>query len=181
MLIFDEVQTGLGRVGERTAMKTWGVRPQLQTFAKALGSGIPAGAVLVTPEIARKVRPGALGSTFGGGPLACAAISATLKGITDGKLWENAAVMEIVIRETFKFPQIREIRGRGLLLGLVLDGSSKPVRDALLDRRIIVGGADDPNVIRLLPPLIVGPTEIAVLRGALTEIFGVAPTTVAVN
>jgi acetylornithine/succinyldiaminopimelate/putrescine aminotransferase len=171
LLIFDEVQTGLGRVGDRSARHAFGVRPHMQTFAKALASGVPAGAVLAAPEVARKVRPGELGSTFGGGPLASAAIAATLNAISERRLWENAAAMEALIRKTFDFPQIKEIRGKGLLLGLVLDRPSKPARAELLKRRIIVGGADDPNVIRLLPPLTVGPAEVALLRGALAEIF----------
>ncbi|OGS36287.1 MAG: hypothetical protein A2506_10245 [Elusimicrobia bacterium RIFOXYD12_FULL_66_9] len=173
LLIFDEVQTGLGRIGARSARHAFGARPHLQTFAKALASGVPAGAVLAVPEVSAVVKPGALGSTFGGGPLACVAVSATLKAITDGKLWENAAEMEDLIRSTFDFPQIKEIRGKGLLLGLVLDRPSKPTRDALLAKRILVGGADDKNVIRLLPPLTVGPAEIGMLRGALAEIFAV--------
>jgi len=171
LLIFDEVQTGLGRVGAPSARHAFQARPDLQTFAKALASGVPAGAVLATPEVSAKVKPGALGSTFGGGPLASVAISATIKAIVDKNLVENAAEMEELIRATFKFPQIKEIRGKGLLLGLVLDRPSKPVRDALLAKKIIVGGADDANVIRLLPPLTVGPAEIGLLRGALEEIF----------
>jgi acetylornithine/N-succinyldiaminopimelate aminotransferase len=171
LLIFDEVQTGLGRVGARSARHAWDARPNLQTFAKALASGVPAGAVLVVPEVAKKVKPGALGSTFGGGPLACVAITATLKGISTRKLWENAAAMETLIRKTFDFPQIVEIRGKGLLLGIVLDRNSKATRSALLSKKIIVGGADDVNVIRLLPPLTVGPAEIGMLRDALAEIF----------
>lgn len=171
LLIFDEVQTGLGRVGAPSARHAFGARPHLQTFAKALASGVPAGAVLATPEVSALVKPGALGSTFGGGPLASVAISATIKAIIDKKLTENAAEMEDLIRSTFKFPQIAEIRGRGLLLGLVLDRPSKAVRDALLAKKILVGGADDKNVIRLLPPLTVGPAEIGLLRAALEEIF----------
>lgn len=171
LLIFDEVQTGLGRVGAPSARHAFQARPDLQTFAKALASGVPAGAVLATPEVSAKVKPGALGSTFGGGPLASVAISATIKAIVDQNLVENAAEMEELIRATFKFPQIKEIRGKGLLLGLVLDRPSKAVRDALLAKKIIVGGADDANVIRLLPPLTVGPSEIGILRGALEEIF----------
>ncbi len=171
LLIFDEVQTGLGRVGAPSARHAFQARPDLQTFAKALASGVPAGAVLATPEVSAKVKPGALGSTFGGGPLASVAISATIKAIVDQNLVENAAEMEELIRATFKFPQIKEIRGKGLLLGLVLDRPSKAVRDALLAKKIIVGGADDANVIRLLPPLTVGPSEIGMLRGALEEIF----------
>lgn len=171
LLIFDEVQTGLGRVGAPSARHAFGARPHLQTFAKALASGVPAGAVLAAPEVSKMVKPGELGSTFGGGPLACAAIKATVDAISKRKLWENAAAMEKLIRDTFKFPQIVEIRGRGLLLGLVLDRPSKATRAKLLERRILVGGADDPNVIRLLPPLTIGPSEVAVLRDALTVIF----------
>ena len=171
LLIFDEVQTGLGRVGAPSARHAFQARPDLQTFAKALASGVPAGAVLATPEVSAKVKPGALGSTFGGGPLASVAISATIKAIVDQNLVENAAEMEELIRATFRFPQIKEIRGKGLLLGLVLDRPSKAVRDALLKKKIIVGGADDLYVIRLLPPLTVGPAEIGMLRGALEEIF----------
>lgn len=141
----------------------------MQTFAKAIGSGVPAGAVLVAPEVASKVKPGELGSTFGGGPLACAAISATLGVITRRKLWENAAAMEALVRSTFTMPGIKEIRGRGLLLGLVLDRPSKAARQHLLSKRILVGGADDPNVIRLLPPLTVGAAEVGLLREALAE------------
>lgn len=171
LLIFDEVQTGLGRVGAPSARHAFGARPHLQTFAKALASGVPAGAVLAAPEVSAKVKPGALGSTFGGGPLASVAISATIKAIVDKKLTENAAKMEELVRATFRFPQIKEIRGKGLLLGLVLDRPSKAVRDALLKKKIIVGGADDAAVIRLLPPLTVGPAEIGLLRGALEENF----------
>jgi acetylornithine/succinyldiaminopimelate/putrescine aminotransferase len=171
LLIFDEVQTGLGRVGERSAGRAFGARPHLQTFAKALASGVPAGAVLAVPEVAGRVKPGQLGSTFGGGPLACAAIAATLGEISRRRLWENAAAMETLIRSTFTHPRIKKIRGRGLLLGLVLDGPSKPARAALLKRGILVGGADDPDVIRLLPPLTIGAEEIAVLRSALDEIL----------
>ena len=171
LLIFDEVQTGLGRVGAPSARHAFGARPHLQTFAKALASGVPAGAVLAVPEVSAKVKPGALGSTFGGGPLASVAISATIKAIVDKDLVENAAEMEELVRATFQFPQIKEIRGKGLLLGLVLDRPSKPVRDALLARKILVGGADDAAVIRLLPPLTVGSQEIGLLRAALEEIF----------
>ncbi|MBI4371535.1 MAG: aminotransferase class III-fold pyridoxal phosphate-dependent enzyme [Elusimicrobia bacterium] len=171
LLIFDEVQTGLGRVGERSAALAFGVRPHLQTFAKGLGSGVPAAATLAVADAAAKVRPGMLGSTFGGGPLACAAVAATLRTLSQRRLWENAAAMEALIRETFRFPRIKEIRGKGLLLGLVLDGPTKDVRKALLEKKIIVGGADDPNVIRLLPPLTVSAGEIGLLRDALAEIF----------
>jgi len=171
LLIFDEVQTGLGRVGAPTAAQAFGVRPHVLTFAKALGSGVPAAAVLVGAEIASKVKPGELGSTFGGGPLACAAIEATLLAVQNRRIWENAKNTEALIRRTISFDGIKEIRGKGLLLGIVLDRPSKPVRQALLEKRILVGGADDPNVVRLLPPLTIGSEEIAMLRDALREIL----------
>ncbi|MBI3552572.1 MAG: aminotransferase class III-fold pyridoxal phosphate-dependent enzyme [Elusimicrobia bacterium] len=171
LLILDQVQTGLGRVGAPTAESAFGVSPDLQTFAKALGSGVPAAAVLAAKSVAARVKSGDLGSTFGGGPLACAAVSATLSEISRLKLWENAVALEALVRETFAFPEIKEIRGRGLLLGLVLDGPSKGVRQALLEKKILVGGADDPSVIRLLPPLTVSAAEILLLRDALAEIF----------
>jgi len=167
LLIFDEVQTGLGRVGAPSAAHLYGVKPHLQTFAKALGSGVPAAAVLADAATSAKVKSGALGSTFGGGPLACAAVKATLETIFQKKLWENAAAREAQIRATFKLPGLLEIRGKGLLLGLVFDGPTKARRDALLAQGIIVGGADDPNVIRLLPPLTVAEAEIERLRQAL--------------
>lgn len=169
LLIFDEVQTGLGRIGAPSARHLFGARPSMQTFAKAIASGVPAGAVLVAPEVAKTVKPGELGSTFGGGPLACAAIKATLDSITRRKLWENAAEMEELIRTTFTMPGIVAIRGKGLLLGIVLDRPSKEARQRLLKKKILVGGADDANVIRLLPPLTVGPAEIGLLREALKE------------
>jgi acetylornithine/N-succinyldiaminopimelate aminotransferase len=169
LLVFDEVQTGLGRIGQRSARHFFEARPHMQTFAKAIASGVPAGAVLVAPEVAAKVKPGELGSTFGGGPLACAAVSATLGAITRQKLWENAAAMEALVRSTFTMPGIKEIRGHGLLLGIVLDRPSKEARRHLLSKSILVGGADDPNVIRLLPPLTVGAAELGQLREALAE------------
>lgn len=171
LLIFDEVQTGIGRIGAPSAAQAYGVKPAMQTFAKALGSGVPVGAVLASPAVSAKVKPGQLGSTFGGGPLACAAVKATLDAVSARKLWENAAAMEKLVRETFRFPRLKAIRGKGLLLGLILDGPSKPVRDALLKKGILVGGADDPNAIRLLPPLVVSAAEIGLLRSALEEIF----------
>ena len=170
LLIFDEVQTGLGRLGAPTAARAYSVFPHMQTFAKALGSGVPAGAVLACEPVARKVKPGALGSTFGGGPLACAAVTATLREVERLKLWENAAAMETLVRAEFAaLPGLVEIRGKGLLLGLVLDKPSKPARQKLLEKRILVGGADDAGVIRLMPPLTVTAEELLRLRDALKE------------
>jgi acetylornithine/succinyldiaminopimelate/putrescine aminotransferase len=168
LLAFDELQTGMGRVGAPTAALAFGVEPALQTFAKALGSGVPAAAVVADAEVAAAIRHGDLGSTFGGGPLACAAVLATCEELSERRLWENAARMERLIRERLDLPGVAEIRGRGLLLGLVLDRPARPVRDALLARRILVGTAVDPNTLRLIPPLVVGEAEVEALREALS-------------
>lgn len=174
-LIFDEVQTGLGRLGVPTAALAYGVTPDLQTFAKGLGSGIPIAAVVVSPDTAAHIQPGDLGATFGGGPVACAASAATLMLIQSAELWKNAATMEALIRDTCRFPQLRQIRGKGLLLGLVCDRPAKDIRDALLSKRILTGTSEDPNVLRLLPPLTLSASEVSVLQSALAEILAAAP------
>ncbi len=171
LLIFDEVQTGLGRLGFPSAARTYGVRPDLQTFAKALGSGVPCGAVLATPSAGRAIKAGDLGSTFGGAPLACAAIEATLNEIARLRLWENAASMGALIGSSFLFNGLRRIRGLGLLLGLEFDRPAKSVRDGLLAKGILTGTSEDPNVLRLLPPLTIGISEVTLLREALFEVL----------
>lgn len=172
-LIFDEVQTGLGRVGAPSAAQAFGVKPDLQTFAKGLGSGLPCGALLAGPGFAVKVKPGDLGSTFGGGPLACVAVEATLNQVMSERLWENAAKLERLIRDTFKFPGLKAIQGKGLLLGLVLDRPAKAVQQGLLEKGILTGTSDDPSILRLLPPLTIGEAEVKRLAAALSEILSV--------
>lgn len=166
-LIFDEVQTGLGRLGAPSAAQAYGVSPDLQTFAKGLGSGVPCGAVLAAADLAAKVKPGELGSTFGGGPLACAAIEATLAELSKGQWWRNAGLLEREIRECFRFPGVLRIQGKGLLLGLVLDRPAKEAQQALVARGVLTGTSDDPAVLRLLPPLTIGSAQLAVLKEAL--------------
>jgi acetylornithine/succinyldiaminopimelate/putrescine aminotransferase len=168
LLAFDELQTGMGRVGAPTAARAFGVKPEIQTFAKALGSGMPAAAVMADAEVAAVIKHGDLGSTFGGGPLACAAVLATCEELAERRLWENAAQMERLIRERLDLPGVTEIRGLGLLLGIALDRPARPVRDALLARRILVGTAVDPNTLRLIPPLTVSEAEVEALREALS-------------
>lgn len=162
-LIFDEVQTAPARTGARFYGEHVGVAPDLITTAKGIASGVPCGLVLAAEAIAASVRPGDQGTTFGGGPLACAALAATLEVIESEELVENARRMgEIVAREAGAIPGVAEVRGRGLLLGLVLDRPAKGVRDALLARRILVSTAPgDANVIRLMPPLTLAPDDVA--------------------
>lgn len=171
LLIFDEVQTGLGRLGAPSAAQAYGISPHIMTFAKGLGSGVPCGAILVEPETAKKVKPGDLGSTFGGGQIAAAAVTATLREVQRRQLWKNSSAMEAELRSNFVIPSLIEIRGKGLLLGLVFDKPTKPIRQALLENKILVGGSDDPNVIRLLPPLTITAQEIDFFKKTLTGIM----------
>ncbi len=151
-LIFDEVQTGVGRTGTFSISEQLGVRPDLITLAKSLGSGVPVGAVLVADAIAATVKPGDQGTTFGGGMLAMAAVTATLETIRDEALMARAEAIQARLA-TALTPHVRAVRGRGCLLGLVLGGPARPVIARLREAGILAGGADDPNVLRLMPPL----------------------------
>ena len=157
ILIYDEVQTGVGRTGE------WffagnkagdAVVPDIITLAKALGSGVPVGACLVNESIASHIKENDLGTTFGGGMLAMAAVTATLEAIELDGMLENVKEVESYLRERLsEIPQIKRVRGLGLLLGIEFKEKAAPVHEKLLERRIITGTSSDANVLRLLPPL----------------------------
>lgn len=151
-LIFDEVQTGVGRTGTFSISEQYGVRPDLISLAKSLGAGIPVGAVLVSDEIAETVAPGDQGTTFGGGMIAMAAVEATIRTILEEDLMRRARELFDAVAEAAR-PHVAEIRGRGCLIGLVLEGPAAPVRNELLERGVLTGSADHPNVIRLMPPI----------------------------
>lgn len=151
-LIFDEVQTGVGRTGHFSYCEHVGVTPDLITLAKSLGSGIPVGAVLVADRLAETVATGDQGTTFGGGMVAMAAVEATLRAIREEGLMARSSEIFARIDELVR-PLARSVRGRGCLIGIELDGPAAPVRAELLQRGILTGSADDPNVIRLMPPL----------------------------
>jgi len=170
MLVFDEVQTGLGRTGKMWCGEHFGVVPDLITLAKGLASGIPCGAVLFRDEVARTVKLGDHGSTFGGGPIACAALKATLSIIRDEDLVARAAVTGAALAEGARgLRGVREVRGLGLLLAIACDGGSgKVVQERLRERRVIVSTVSgDPSAIRVLPPLVVGPEEVEEFLRAL--------------
>ena len=154
LLIFDEIQTGLGRTGTMWVGEHWGVTPDLITLAKGIASGVPMGATLVSSRIAATVHLDEHGSTFGGGPLVCAAAAATLDVILGGDLPAHAAAMGEPDQGTScgDLPHVREVRGLGLLLGLQLDIPAKQVQAAALDQGIILGTSGDPNVLRVMPP-----------------------------
>jgi acetylornithine aminotransferase/acetylornithine/N-succinyldiaminopimelate aminotransferase len=162
MLIYDEVQTGMGRTGDYFFAGRAGITPELVTLAKGIASGVPMGAVLMTEEIAAQIKVGDLGTTFGGGPIAAAALEATIDVINDERLLENVRVnSEYLFAELGKMTNVEEVRGLGYLIGIKFKmDSAKPVQQALLERKIITGLADDISVLRLLPPLTLKRAEI---------------------
>jgi acetylornithine/N-succinyldiaminopimelate aminotransferase len=173
-LIFDEIQVGVGRTGRFLYSGIGGVFPDLVTLAKGIGSGFPASAVLVTEAIATRVKNGDLGTTFGGGPLACACIEETLDIFRDEGILENVARMSAYLRaELARIPVVEEVRGAGLLVGLRFSGAwsvVKSVRQALFARKILTGGSDDPSVLRLMPPLTISEQEVDCLVEALKSL-----------
>lgn len=171
ILIFDEVQCGVGRSGAFTAAEYAGVIPQILTMAKGLGSGLPIAAMVADTTIASVLGSGDLGSTFGGGPVPCAAALATLDVIEEEKLIENAMAVGEHITQGAGTLGIREVHGRGLLLGLALGRPARPVQEALFSRRILTGAASDPETLRLLPPLNFSTAEADILLAALEEVL----------
>jgi acetylornithine/succinyldiaminopimelate/putrescine aminotransferase len=175
LLIADEVQSGVGRSGQFFAVQTFGIEPDILTSAKALGGGIPCGAVLCTDNIASHFGPGDLGTTFGGGPLAAAAIVAVIESIKAEHLLQNVRERETQIREQCVVGPVRKIQGIGLMLGLVCDRPAVEVRDFLLDHDILTGTSSDPDVIRILAPLVIEERHITRLAETLALM---APTSI---
>lgn len=152
LLILDEVQSGYGRTGKFFAHQHAGVVPDIITTAKGMGNGFPIGGVLVAPHI--KPSYGMLGTTFGGNHLACTAALAVLKVIEEEKLVENSkAIGYYLIEELSKMPIFKEVRGRGLMIGMELNPGYETLRDKLLFEEHMFTGGAGANVIRLLPPL----------------------------
>ncbi|HIY87318.1 MAG TPA: aminotransferase class III-fold pyridoxal phosphate-dependent enzyme [Candidatus Bacteroides pullicola] len=152
VLILDEIQSGYGRSGKFFAHQHAGIRPDMITVAKGIGNGFPMGAVLISPEF--KPVYGQLGTTFGGNHLACAAALAVLDVIEGEGLIENAkAVGAHLLDELKKLPQIKEVRGRGLMIGMEFEQPIKELRSRLLHEQKVFTGVSGTNVIRLLPPL----------------------------
>jgi acetylornithine/succinyldiaminopimelate/putrescine aminotransferase len=168
-LIFDEVQCGVGRCGAFTTAEAVGVVPDVLTLAKGLASGLPIGAVIATPAVSASIGTGDLGSTFGGGPVPCAAALATLDVIEREGLIENAVRVGARLVRGARALGVRHVSGRGLLLGLHLDRPAAEVQRALFARRIITGTAADPRVLRLLPPLSFSAREADLLLAGLQE------------
>lgn len=167
LLIADEVQCGMGRSGKPFAIEHTGVVPDMLTTAKALGAGFPCSALIMSRALGDQLRIGDMGSTFGGGPLACAVIEAVLDTIRDEGLLERVAMHEEEIRGRCVTGPVLAIRGRGMLLGLECRTTAREVRDALLERDILTGTSSDPAWLRVMPPLTLRASEVAQLAEAL--------------
>ena len=166
LLIFDEVQTGVGRTGAFSMSEPLGATPDLIALAKSLGAGVPVSAVLVDDAVAASVETGDQGSTFGGGMLAMAAVEATLTTLVEDDLMIRATEIHEQLVEQVG-PVVEEVRGRGCLIGLTLDRPVGPVVEALRDQNVLVGGSSDPHVMRLMPPLVVSGEDVTAFAEAL--------------
>ena len=172
LLIVDEIQTGFGRTGKMFAIQHFGFTPDLLTCAKSLAGGVPMGAVLIGQNV-KNLTPGVHGSTFGGNPLSCAAANAALDVIKDEDLPGQAAAKGAYLMEKLKqieSPNIREVRGLGLMVGIELKHKVAPYLKALQEKRIIALNAGM-TVIRLLPPLVITYEQIDILVHALAEVL----------
>jgi acetylornithine/succinyldiaminopimelate/putrescine aminotransferase len=178
LLLFDEVQCGMGRTGTFYAWQGYGVQPDALSLAKALGNGYPIGAFLVKKELADTLTVGTHASTFGGTPLACAAACAVIDAFVEENILENCnAMSEYLFRKLAelkgKYPCIQAVRGRGLMVGVVMDREAAPLVPAMLALGVIALTAGE-NVLRLLPPLNVTAeqidTAVAAIDAALQAI-----------
>lgn len=170
LLIFDEVQCGMGRMGYPFAANMYGVTPDIITTAKALGAGFPVSAVLLANHVASELKTDDLGTTFGGGPMACAIVEAVIDIIERENLLENVRQRSAEIREKCLVGPITGTQGAGLLLGLKTSRPAKDVQVELLKRDILTGTSGDPNVLRILAPFIIGTEHVEMLRAALADI-----------
>jgi acetylornithine/N-succinyldiaminopimelate aminotransferase len=175
LLMLDEVQVGMGRTGTLFAYEQEGIRPDVVTLAKAIGGGLPLGAMLTTEAIAASLDAGAHGSTFGGNPLTCAAGVAVIEALRRDGVLESCRVVGERLRERLlalakELPMIRDVRGRGLILGIELDRPGRPFVSAALERGLVVNCTAE-TVIRLLPPLTLTAAEadegLEILEGVL--------------
>lgn len=170
LLISDEVQCGVGRCGTPFAIHLHNVRPDIMTTAKALGTGFPVGAVMLSEDVAAVLGNGDLGTTFGGGPLACALINTVLDVIERDRLIDNVKALSARIKEECVVGPVQQISGEGFLLGLRCAGGAAPVRNKLLSAGILTGSSNDANVMRLLPPLTLEDKHVDALVAALKSI-----------
>jgi acetylornithine/succinyldiaminopimelate/putrescine aminotransferase len=169
-LIFDEVQCGLGRVGQPFAANLYGVMPDMITVAKSLGNGFPCAALLASAKVSASLGIGLLGTTYGGGPMACAAMEAVIEAIESENLLANVRRVSDYIRRACIVGPVRAIQGEGLLLGLRTSRPAKQIQAELLEGGILAGTANDSHILRLLPPFILQEEHVDMLRDALASL-----------
>ncbi len=175
LLIFDEVQTGIGRTGKLFAYEHFGIEPDIMTLAKGLANGIPIGAMLTKDKFASAFVPGTHASTFGGNPLATGAAVAVLKTIESEKIIENCQMIGGYLVNRLKglqkgFDFIKDVRGMGLLIGMELSFDAGDIVKKCMERGILINYTNG-NILRFIPPLIVSADEVDLLINALEEIF----------
>lgn len=173
VLIFDEVQTGIGRCGAMFAWQGYGVAPDVMSLAKGLGAGVPIGAIVATEKFAAGFAPGAHASTFGGNHLACAVGLAVIKTFLNDQIPERVAATGKYVMDQLKARAPRgvvEIRGRGLLIGIELDRPAGPYVTKMLEKGYVIGTAGE-KVVRLAPPLIVSQAQCGKMLDVLVEVI----------
>ena len=170
VLIFDEVQCGMGRTGAPFGANYFGVTPDIITMAKALGNGFPVSALMLSQRVASRIKNDDMGTTFGGGPMACAAVEAVIEVLESEALLANVRQVSAYIRAHCIVGPVTGIQGAGLLLGLKTSRPAKEVQAALMGKGILAGTSGDANVLRLLPAYIINEGHVDQLRAALATI-----------
>ncbi len=170
LLIFDEVQCGVGRVGYPFAANMYGITPDMITTAKALGNGYPCAALLTNEKVSSALKIDLLGTTFGGGPMACAVMEAVIEAIESEKLLERVRRVGTYIRETCLVGPVKGYQGAGFLTGLRTSRPAKEIQAELLECGILAGTATDPHILRLLPPFILEEEQVDMLRDTLADL-----------
>ena len=175
LLIFDEIQCGMGRTGTLWAHEAYGITPDIMTVAKPLGGGLPIGAILMTQAVADTLHAGEHGTTFGGGPLVTAVAKVVLERIAEPAFLAHVRELGDYLDEALhdfadSQPRVRELRGRGLMRGLLIDGSAGALREAAHDEGLLVATAGD-DVVRLLPPLVLDQSHVDELVERLGRAF----------
>lgn len=175
LLIFDEIQAGLGRTGRLWACEHWNTTPDILCLAKGIAGGVPMGATLVRPDILAAMSKGEHSSTFGGNPISCAAGTAALKALTEDGLIENAEKMGKIFREGLeklkeKHTMIREIRGKGLMIGVEMKFEVRDILMGLIKEGVLMLYSGR-NILRILPPLVISKEDITKVLHALDSIL----------
>ena len=175
LLVFDEIQTGIGRTGKLFAYQHFGIEPDIMTLAKALGNGLPIGAMLAREQIMSAFTPGAHASTFGGTPIVTAAASETLRILTEEKIIEHcqeigAYFKEQLLRLKSKHDVVENVRGMGLLLGMKLKIKGESIVNACMEKGFLINCVQE-DILRFIPPLIISKSEIDALTACLDAIL----------